>query len=217
MRPRYLLVTNGSRSAQRASAAIGGSREWEVFALPSSPGETGDTTDTTDPGSLLDRCLQSGAGILVLPLKTAARLGDRIPEHILWLAYGSERDIQRAFFLGAADYLVDPWGEVSLIARVKRISRGETEKLGSVVLTPAGAVVLRGREKDLWEFLCLHEGRVMDRSVLADILGLSPARRPVSRGVDMAIHRLRRRLGPWGARIESVHRRGYRLRSHPCG
>ncbi|TVR71785.1 MAG: hypothetical protein EA427_04030 [Spirochaetaceae bacterium] len=205
------LLVNGSVSARRSARAVEGSRDWNVLDVSALPPREG------DPPALLAHLVRHGTEIIVIPLAVAARISRHIPERIRWIAYGTERDIQRAFFLGAADYLSDPWSEFSLLARTARIT-GSTEGIhGSVVVTGRETVVLRGREKALWETLCRHEGRVIDRSALAEAIGLRSSGGSPSRGVDMAIHRLRRRLGEEAERIESVRYRGYRLRDIACG
>jgi DNA-binding response OmpR family regulator len=69
-------------------------------------------------------------------------------------------------------------------------------------------VVLSGTQRSVVDVLLKFEGQVVDRSVLAQVLRVESN----SRAVDMAISRLRRSLVSFPFEIETVRRRGYRLR-----
>jgi|GEM_PF-2057898 len=74
-----------------------------------------------------------------------------------------------------------------------------------LLVGPAGSVDLSDREIALLRRLARTPGEVVSRGDLGG--------RGESRGADMAVSRLRRRLGSDGARIRTVRGRGYRLQT----
>ena len=72
--------------------------------------------------------------------------------------------------------------------------------------------MLSGIQASIWHILSVAEGRTVERRVIAETIGGTAADRPDSRSIDMHIARLRRALGEFGGRIETVRGRGYRLR-----
>lgn len=207
MNSHFLLVVDRSGSAQDAAEAIRGLGEWTTL-----------DEETVIRG---DAGIPDGIRVIVVPIRVVTRTRNNVQPHTSWIAYGHSEDIVRAFFLGAADYLVEPWVAAEVIARARRVRHGKGElaahKLGresSTVITGEGhTAVLTGMETALWGLLCQHAGRIVSRSTIAHVVGLRTDDSGRSRGVDMAVSRLRRALGSEGRRIETVRARGYRLRS----
>jgi two-component system phosphate regulon response regulator PhoB len=151
----------------------------------------------------------------------------RIPI-VMLTAKGEEVDRIVGLELGADDYVAKPFSPRELVLRIKAVLRrraggeaaeGDRLAAGPIRLDPeAHRVEVRGREATLTatEFRLLkllleRQGRVQTRSrLLADVWGYSED--VDSRTVDTHVRRLRRKLGPEAARIETVIGVGYRLR-----
>jgi DNA-binding response OmpR family regulator len=129
----------------------------------------------------------------------------------------------RGFELGAVDYVPKPFALDELLARARvQLRRLRVADDGNVIrvgrleldLTSRQARVgetvadLTDREFRLLHFLMAHVGQVVSRErLLSEVWGLDFD--PRSNVVDVAIRRLRRRLGP-DAPIETVRNAGYR-------
>jgi two-component system response regulator TctD len=141
--------------------------------------------------SLLKRLRKSGAQLPVLALTARGSVADRV-------------DGLKA---GADDYLIKPFAMEELAARLQALLRrpgelmSENLTVGDVSLDlQSRQVLVRGqlepfsaREVDLLELLMRRAGRVVQKGFVEDhLFGLSA---PVgSNAVEVAIHRLRRRL-----------------------
>jgi DNA-binding response OmpR family regulator len=210
MSPSFLLVADHTPSAQDAAAVLGELGEWHIQLTRTSREDS--PRDETSPTARIQAA--------VIPMSLVRHRERLLPRDVVWLAYGSAVDIVRGFFLGAQDYLVDPWTAGEAIARCQRAVRhpgysgsgGIEDELGQVLVTENRTIVLTARETALWGLLRRHAGRVVDRSTIAAILGLRIEDRGRSRAIDMTVSRLRRALGDEGLRIETVRGRGYRLR-----
>ncbi len=133
------------------------------------------------------------------------------------LAYGPVEHMERAFMLGVAEYVVEPFTGPELVIRSRRVLARypfyepingfrETLSFGG------GYRSLSPRERAVYELLARYSGRVVDRYTLAATIGFSTTRiRAGSRAVDMTISRLRRALVGSGAEIETVRGIGYRF------
>jgi hypothetical protein len=138
-----------------------------------------------------------------------SRAGNRIR-----ICYGDVAAMERAVFLGATDYLCEPWSAGELLLRVRRGLAATTGTFGNVIETGGTTVVMSEIQSVIWRELLRWEGSVVDRRTLADRIGIVCRQkgRDESRAIDMQIARLRRALGNAGGRIETVRGQGYRLR-----
>lgn len=85
---------------------------------------------------------------------------------------------------------------------------------GSLVYVGETAVRLSDRERAVLTHLCAQSGSVVARSaLLRDVWSIDDAGSHI---VDVTVGRLRRRLGPAGAAIRTVPRRGYWLDATPA-
>ena len=140
--------------------------------------------------------------------ETPGLSGTRI---IMLTARTQSDDIVRGLECGADDYVTKPFDRKVLLARVRAVLRRGlpvTEGIDFDGLTldePNRVAKLRGKALDLTagEFkllvrLVAHRGRIFARP--AD-----------ERTVDVQVANLRRKLGRWGAHIETVRGVGYRV------
>ena len=153
-----------------------------------------------------------------------AREYSQIPVLIL-TARDEERDMIKAFDLGADDYLAKPFGVMELISRVKALlrrsnaaSEEKTLMLGEIQIDNEKHCVYVGnrlceltyKEFELLKMMMQNVGivltrdRIMDRVWGTDYEG-------ESRTLDMHIKTLRKKLGEEGTRIKTVRNVGYVL------
>jgi two-component system alkaline phosphatase synthesis response regulator PhoP len=143
-------------------------------------------------------------------------------------AKGEEADIVAGLELGADDYVSKPFSPGVLLARLKSVlRRAQAEPVDmAATLTVEGLVVnpsrrevlvdshpveLTNTEFKLLHFLIRQPGVVYTRSQIVD--GVHGDDYPVTdRSVDVQIVGLRKKLGEWGAKIETVRGVGYRFR-----
>ncbi len=145
---------------------------------------------------------------------------------ILLTAKGEEIDRVLGLELGADDYVVKPFSVRELVLRVKAVlRRGEAPEEAAetlrhrdlVVDGPRHQVTVGGKgiplsptEFRLLTTLLARRGRVQTRSMLlTEVWGLSGDLD--TRTVDTHIKRLREKLGPAGAYVETVVGFGYRF------
>jgi DNA-binding response OmpR family regulator len=154
---------------------------------------------------------------------------------LMLTARGEETDRVLGLEVGADDYLTKPFSMRELVARVRALLRrderlrellradreGDEAPLdrGSLRLDPGARLAtlagtpleLSKTEFDLLRLFLRNPGRAFSRDYLLDaVWGEDYV--AGDRSVDNAIVRLRRRLGPVGAQIETVWGIGYRLR-----
>lgn len=146
---------------------------------------------------------------------------------IMVTARGEEIDRVVGFELGADDYVVKPVSMRELMLRVHAVLRrtvsspGEPDATLAVgpfridgpthrVTVDGGEVALTALEFRLLAMLAGNPGRVLSRETLLDrVWGIHADIE--TRTVDTMMKRLRDKLGPAGARIETVRGVGYRL------
>ena len=169
---------------------------------------------------VLDLMLPGAYGLDVLKrLRTEAET----PVLIL-SARNDTSDKVRALKLGADDYMTKPFWPEELIARVQaRLRRPTLQKPGAVRVGPlsvdpdarrvevdGNAVDLTKAEFDLLAALARRPGAAVSREWLLENV-LDPDRAATERTLDVHFSRIRKKLGPAGARIATVWGVGYRL------
>ena len=145
---------------------------------------------------------------------------------ILLTARSQRDDRMRGFDMGADDYVTKPFHIDELLARIRAVlrrARPERERviLGTVTVDFARMQATRNgvnlglsfRELEILQYLAEREGTVVSRhELLRELWGFDEA--PLSRTVDMAIGRLRRKIepDPHAPRyLQTAHGDGYRL------
>ena len=144
---------------------------------------------------------------------------------IMATAKGTEMDVITGLDTGADDYLVKPFGIMTLVSRIKAVLRrckpknaGSILRLRELLLNPDERTVTIGvenialtyKEFELLKLFMRNPGKVFTRDMLfneiwgADYVG-------ETRTVDMHIRTLRKKLGEYGSIIETVRNVGYRM------
>lgn len=154
-----------------------------------------------------------------------------IPVILITGRYRSTKDVVRGLQLGADDYMTQPIQPEFLLARIEAILRRTSWKgadsapetnlrAGPVVVDPdahrvqvGGADVhLTHLEFDLLVYLLKHQNRVLTRGLVLEKVWKGDATM-TTRTVDKHIEALRKKLGDFGRKIETVVGVGYVLRS----
>lgn len=171
---------------------------------------------------LLDLMLPGRDGFSLFP---ALRQRGTTPIIVL-TARGQKADKLRGLHLGADDYVTKPFDLEELLARIHAVLRrfhpsGETLVLGEFVVDFQTRVASRSgqpvhlthREFALLRYLAEHPSRVVYRDeLLREVWGYPDA--PLTRSVDNAVARLRKKIEPDAASprfIHTVHGDGYCL------
>ena len=175
---------------------------------------------------LLDLLLPEVPGLEVCRLLKRDPETEGIPI-IMATAKGEEIDRIVGLELGADDYITKPFSPRELVLRVRAVLRrsappppttkqieinGLTIDLDKhQVYTEAGVIDLTATEFKLLKLFASHPGRVFTRNVLMDAVW-GQEYYGVDRTVDTHVSRLRRKLGEYGERIDTVHGVGYRFK-----
>ncbi len=176
---------------------------------------------------ILDVMLPGLSGFDVLERIRNAPKTRHLPVLML-TALDGERELVAGLDAGADDYLAKPFSLLELAARLRAIFRrsarnsiadgtGEiTIVLGSLIIKRSSlAVEIDGKhvgltpsEMRILEMLVERPGKTVGRDQLSQVL---PGGQHNARGLDMAVSRLRKKLGRWegGGRIQAVWGEGY--------
>ncbi len=165
-------------------------------------------------------------GLSGIELIRAARAGGRDYPVLVLTARGRWQDKVEGLEAGADDYLVKPFHNEELLARVRALVRrsgGWTQsalRCGAVVLDTAAQrvevngepVELTGYEYRVLEYLMLHAGDVVSKGRLTEHLYPDDADRD-SNVIEVFMRRLRSKIDPDGGLqpIETLRGRGYRF------
>jgi two-component system, OmpR family, phosphate regulon response regulator PhoB len=145
---------------------------------------------------------------------------------VMLTAKGEEADRVRGFEVGADDYVTKPFSVRELVLRLKAILRRSgpsKDGLAQITLGPlkldvgshrfyveGKEVTLTALEFRLLEYLMARVGRVQTRDqLLEEVWGLSSSLE--TRTIDTHVMRLRDKLGPARAFLETVRGVGYRI------
>ncbi len=173
---------------------------------------------------ILDVMLPEEDGLSILRALRQRSATASLPVMML-TAKNTEYDRVQGLDLGAVDFISKPFGIMELLARVRALlRRAESKKLspeyraGDLLVIPdrhevrvAGECVsLTYKEFLLLCQLMENRGLVLSREVLLDrVWGLGAERE--NRTLDVHIRTLRSKLGPEGARIQTIRGVGYRF------
>ncbi len=161
-----------------------------------------------DGRDVLQRLRQRGDGLAVLVVTARDGLAERV----------------RVLDLGADDYLVKPFAldefEARVRAQLRRVtSNGNPDlRIGRLRLDLAGhrvwiddqSLELTAREFGLLSALAVRAERIVSRAQLVEAL-CDWGQDLTDNGLDIALHRLRRKLQPGGMGIRTVRGLGYML------
>ena len=174
---------------------------------------------------LLDWMLPGLDGLGVLRKLKADPALSTVPV-LMVTAKSEENDVVLGLEMGASDYVTKPFSNKVLIARIRALLRRGEEDAPEEVIRYASLTLLPGQRRatlaereltltcgefDLLALLCSRPGHVYTRGqIVARTKGEDY---PVTdRAVDVQIVNLRRKLGPFGERLETVRGVGYRMR-----
>lgn len=171
---------------------------------------------------LLDLMLPGMDGLAVCRrIREDAELGTT--KILMLTAKSSDEDVVRGLELGADDYVTKPFSRSVLLARVRALLRRSDalapghEVAGLSIDAEALVARLDGRNIPLTrgEFMILHllashPGRVYTRQRILDTVQ-GDGSDSTERTVDVQMVGLRRKLGAWAERIETVRGVGYRV------
>lgn len=174
---------------------------------------------------LLDLMLPKIDGLEVCKILKSQENTRDIPI-IMLTAKGAEADIVKGFEYGADDYVIKPYSNKVLIARIKAQLRnslvnGELSYknlrlnvLTHLVKVDAEEIDLTYSEFAILQAFVKHVGRVYSRSELISMLRGDDGFDITERAIDVQIVNLRKKLGNFGENIETVRGVGYKLKEN---
>ncbi|TVR44917.1 MAG: DNA-binding response regulator [Planctomycetota bacterium] len=174
---------------------------------------------------LLDLALPGGDGMDILAALRAARRHQPV---LILTARGAEAQRVQGLRAGADDYLVKPFSPAELMARIEALLRrsgakaqplGGRVRLGAVTIDfarrsaqgPGLDANLSPQEAELLRLLAERRQQVLPRSEVQALLWPDQPMDLESRALDMALRRLRDKLGDAGAQLVTVRGVGLRL------
>ncbi len=183
-------------------------------------------TDSEFDAVILDRMLPGMDGLAVLKAMRAAEVATPV---IILSALGDTDHRVEGLTAGADDYLGKPFSFAELLARVHALQRRSTgaaqaqaqvlrcgdlelDRLTRQVRRGARKIVTQPREFRLLEYLMLHAGEVVTRTMLLEAVW-DYHFDPGTNVIDVHISRLRRKIddGEGGDLLHTVRGAGYRL------
>jgi DNA-binding response OmpR family regulator len=210
---RLLLVDDNERLSRLISASLAKAGfETDVFATAAEAAAA--VESLLYSAVILDLGLPDQDGLALLKRLRAS--GNALPILIL-TARGGIEDRVRGLDAGADDYLVKPFAQEELIARLRAMLRrpggllGGALELGTLRLDTVSRQVTLGenpqffspREIAVLEILLRRSGRVVPKKVVEDhLFGLSGDLQ--SNAVEVYVHRLRKQLAEAGADV-AIH------------
>lgn len=177
---------------------------------------------------VLDIMMPGDDGITILKKLRGNPSTSDIPI-IMATAKGTEMDMITGLDTGADDYLVKPFGIMTLVSRIKAVLRRCGKKASDTLLSAHGIVMdteshevrVRGEDVELTKkefailhLFLLHPGKVYTReNLMSQVWGGEYLGE--SRTVDMHIKTLRQKLGEASGCIKTVVGIGYRMEVTP--
>lgn len=219
---RLLYVEDNARLASNTAASLRKS-SFVVDAVSTGEDAIHAAKSFAYDAIVLDLGLPDIDGLTVLERIRAARPGTPV---VICTARDRLEDRVEGLNAGSDDYLVKPFEVDELVARLRAVLRrpggalGVNLRAGNVALDTVARELLVGgeparlsrRELDLLELFLRRKGRVVTREAIEDALyGLDDP--PTPNAIEVATHRLRRRLLDLGAtaQIETLRGIGYIL------
>lgn len=187
-------------------------------------------TDGTYDCVILDRMIPGMDGLAVL---RALRAADIAVPVIVLSALGDTDNRIEGLTAGADDYLAKPFSFGELLARIQAVRRRgnavqveqsvlhcgdlELDRLARQVRRGKRKIVLQPREFRLLEYLMLHQGEVVTRTMLLESVW-DYHFDPGTNVVDVHISRLRRKIeeADEPALLHTARGAGYRLAAEPA-
>jgi DNA-binding response OmpR family regulator len=208
---RLLLVEDNERLAALISNALARAG-FEVDAFTTAAAAWSAIRSVAYSEMILDLGLPDQDGLSLLRELRAS--GNMLPILIL-TARGGTEDRVRGLDAGADDYLVKPFANEELLARIRALLRrpgnlvGDTLELGSLLFDTASRQLTVGnrpqlfspRELAVLEILLRRSGRVISKKLVEDhLFGLSGD--VGSNAIEVYVHRLRKQLAEVGADVQ---------------